>query len=95
VYIARIKSDRGGYAMSEIKSSYEIALKKLEEMGVEDTPNLNEEDRRRIAEIKREYESKIAEKTILLKDTPELPDEISYLKRQRDKKIQDIYSTYS
>ena len=81
--------------MSEIKSSYEIALEKLKDMGVQDTPNLSDEDRRMIAEIKQEYESKIAEKKILLKDAPELPDEISYLKRQREKKIQEIYKDYS
>ena len=76
--------------MSGIKSSYEIAMEKIKKMDIDDTRLLTEEEKNRVAEIRSEYEAKIAEKKILLKDTPELPDEIRFLERERDKKIESL-----
>jgi methenyltetrahydromethanopterin cyclohydrolase len=74
--------------MASLKSSYEIAMEKMNKMGIEESRPLTEEEKKRIAEIKSEYDAKIAEKKILLKDAPELPDEIRFLERERDKKIE-------
>ena len=79
--------------MSGLKSSYEIALEKMNKMGMEESQPLTEEKKKRIAEIRREYDAKIAEKKILRADAPELPDEISFLEREREKKIKSLYAT--
>jgi hypothetical protein len=76
--------------MTKIKSTYEITMEKLSKMGIDDTPSLSEEQRNSIAKIRNEYEAKIAEKKILLKDTEELPGEISFLEREMARKIQNI-----
>ena len=78
--------------MSGIKSSYEIAMEKMEKMGVEDKKPLTEEQKERIASVRCEYDAKIAEKKILLKDEPELPDEIRRLERYRDEKIEKVHN---
>lgn len=78
--------------MSGLKSSYEIALEKMKKMDLEVKP-LAEQDKQHIQQIKDEYAAKIAEKEILLAGQPELPDEISFLQRQRDEKIDHFYRT--
>lgn len=77
--------------MPGIKSSYEIAVEKMKEMGIDETQTLSEEKKRKIEEIKNQYKAKIVEKQILLKDAPELPDEIRFLEYERDKKIKSLY----
>ncbi len=78
--------------MSGIKSSYEAALEKMKKMGMEDSgPCLTDEQKQHVAEIRSEYEAKIAEKKILLANEPELPDEIRFLEQERDRKIDDFY----
>ena len=77
--------------MSGLKSSYEIALEKMKEMEVEEVIKLTEEDKINISNIKNEYEAKIAEKKILLVNEPELNDELSFLVRNRDEKINAYY----
>ena len=77
--------------MSGLKSSYEIALKKMKEMEVDEVIKLTEEDKINISNIKNEYEAKIAEKKILLAGQPELNDELSFLVRKRDEKINAYY----
>ena len=76
--------------MSGIKSSYEIAMEKIKKMGIDDSRSLTENEKNIVAEIRSEYDAKIAEKKILLKDAPELPDEIRFLERERDKKIETL-----
>ena len=76
--------------MSGIKSSYEIAMEKIKKMGIDDSQSLTEEEKTIVAEIRSEYDAKIAEKKILLKDAPELPEEIRFLERERDKKIESL-----
>ena len=77
--------------MSCLKSSYEIALEKMKEMEVDEVIKLTEEDKKNISNIKKEYEAKIAEKKILLAGQPELNDELSFLGRKRDEKINGYY----
>jgi hypothetical protein len=77
--------------MSGLKSSYEIALEKMKEMEVNEVIKLTEEDKINISNIKNEYEAKIAEKKILLVNEPELNDELSFLVRKRDEKINEYY----
>ncbi len=77
--------------MSGLKSSYEIALEKMKEMEVDEVVKLTEEDKINISNIKNEYEAKIAEKKILLVNEPELNDELSFLVRKRDEKINEYY----
>ena len=77
--------------MSGLKSSYEVALEKMKEMEVDEVKKLTEEDKKNILYIKNEYEAKIAEKKILLANEPELNDELSFLLRKRDEKINEYY----
>jgi 5'-deoxynucleotidase YfbR-like HD superfamily hydrolase len=77
--------------MTELKSSYEIALARMKGMGIEESRSLTEEQRQRIAEIKREHEAKAAEKKILLNGAEELAEELRRLEMRRDEKIQAIY----
>ena len=77
--------------MSGLKSSYEIALEKMKEMEVDEVIKLTEEDKKNILNIKNEFEAKIAEKKILLVNEPELNDELSFLVRKRDEKINEYY----
>ena len=77
--------------MSELKSSYEIALARIKDMGIDESTSLTEEQKQRIAEIKRECEAKSAEKKILLNNTEELAEELRRLEMRRDEKIQAIY----
>ena len=77
--------------MSELKSSYEIALARMKGMGIDEGTTLTDEQKQRIAEIKREHEAKAAEKKILLNGTEELAEELRRLEMRRDEKIQAIY----
>lgn len=77
--------------MSALKSSYEIALEKIKGKGINNEIPLSEEQKQRIAEIRRECEAKVAEKRILLKGSEELPDEIRTLEIKRDEKIAAVY----
>ena len=77
--------------MSELKSSYEIALARIKGMGIDERTSLTEEQKQRIAEIKRECEAKAAEKKILLNGTEELAEELRRLELRRDDKIKAIY----
>lgn len=77
--------------MTGIKSSYDIAMEKMKNMGLNDSESsLSTEQKNRVAEIKKEYKAKIAEKEILLKGDPHLYDEIKFLEQERDKKIKAI-----
>lgn len=77
--------------VGKIKSSYEKALEKIERMGIENPKHLTPEQKEAIARIRAEYDSKIAERKILLKDMEELPREIAFLEQERDRKIREIY----
>jgi lipase chaperone LimK len=77
--------------MSELKTSYELALERMKGMGIDDTLSLTDEHKQRIAQIKQECEAKVAENKILMQGAPELPEEIRRLEQRRDEKIEEIY----
>jgi len=77
--------------MSELKSSYELALERMKGMGIDEDLSLTDEQKQRIADIKRECEAKIAENKILMREEPELPEEIRRLEQRRDEKIAAIH----
>ncbi|GAF67215.1 unnamed protein product, partial [marine sediment metagenome] len=53
---------------------------------------LNDDQKRRIAEMRKEYEAKIAEKKILLAGSEELTFELQKLNSAKEEKIKEIYS---
>ena len=60
----------------EMKSAIDLAMEKMKKMnGDEETVSLTEEQKQKIAETRKEYEAKIAEKEIMVKDRlKELPE---------------------
>jgi len=78
--------------MTCLKSSYEITLDKMKNMDIDDVKKLTDADKNKIANIKKEYEAKIAEKKILLSGHAELNNEVSFLTRKRDEKIEEFYN---
>ncbi|MFH0813137.1 MAG: hypothetical protein V2A69_09935 [Pseudomonadota bacterium] len=74
----------------ELKSTLDLVMEKLK--GVEkELPGLTEDQKKRIAEIKRKYEAKIAEAKILIKDKEKLPSEIVKLEEKREEQIKKVY----
>jgi uncharacterized protein YcbK (DUF882 family) len=74
-----------------LKSSKEIAMEKLDRMVGEETRTLTDHQKQRIAEIKRDYEAKVAEKKIMLAGCKELVDELQKLHQERERKIEAVY----
>ena len=74
-----------------LKSAYEAALEKIKTMGIDDAQNLSDAQKNRIAEIRNLYNAKIAEKKILLEHEENMPDEIAFLERERERKIEEVY----
>lgn len=60
----------------EMKTAIDLAMEKLKKMnGDEEAVSLTEEQKQKIAGIRKEYEAKIAEKEIMIKDRlKELPE---------------------
>jgi hypothetical protein len=60
----------------EMKSAIDLAMEKMKKMnGDEEAVSLTEEQKQKIAETRKEYEAKIAEKEIMVKDRlKELPE---------------------
>lgn len=81
--------------MSGIKSSYERALEKMKQMGIEEPEPLSDALKGKIEQIKKEYDAKIAEKRILLKGEENLAAEIQFLERERERKIKELYELKS
>jgi ribonuclease HIII len=74
-----------------LKSAYEAALEKMKTMGIDDARNLSDAQKERIAEINNICDAKIAEKKILLKNEENMPAEIAFLERERERKIEEVY----
>ena len=74
-----------------LKSAYEAALEKMKSMDIDDAQSLTGEQKDRIADIRKLYDAKIAEKKILLENEENLPDEIAFLERERERKIAEVY----
>lgn len=74
----------------ELKSTLDIIM---ERFGGKDGPlPLSEEQRNKIAEIRRIYQAKMAEAKILLKEDENLPRELSRLEREMEEKVERIKS---
>jgi len=74
-----------------LKSAQEIAMEKLDRMVGKETRTLTDDQKQRIAEIKRDYEAKVAEKKIMLAGCKELADELQKLHQERERKIEAVY----
>ncbi|MBN2467962.1 MAG: hypothetical protein JXD19_07400 [Deltaproteobacteria bacterium] len=73
-----------------LKSTLDIVMEKLK--GLEgEPPELNDRQKERIAEIRRECEAKIAEKKILIDDKELLAKEIVALEEKRDRQIAKVH----
>lgn len=74
-----------------LKSTLDVAMGRMKQMIGEEEMNLSDDQKRRIAEIRKEYEAKVAEKKILLAGAEELSIELQKLNREKDEKIQAIH----
>ncbi len=74
-----------------LKSSIDIALERSKRMVGKNEVSLTEKQKQAIAEVKKEYEAKVAEKKILLAGSEELTDELQRLQRNKEEKIRAIY----
>jgi hypothetical protein len=74
-----------------LKSAQEIAMEKLDRMVGGETRILTDDQKQRIAGIKRDYEAKVAEKKIMLAGCKELADELQKLHQERERKIEAVY----
>ena len=75
----------------DLKSALDLAMEKADKMMGEEVSGLNDDQKRRIAETRQEYEAKIAEKKILLAGSEELTFELQKLNNEKEEKIKDIY----
>ena len=76
----------------DLKSTLDLAMEKADKMMGEETPGLNDDQKGRIAETRKEYEAKTAEKKILLAGSEELTLELQKLNIEKEEKIKEIYS---
>ena len=79
------------YMSGELKSTLDVAMGKMKKMMGEEESKLNDDQKIRIAEVRKEYEAKVAEKKILLAGSEELPIELQKLSREKEEKIESIY----
>lgn len=75
----------------EIKSTIDLIMEKLDKEG--DRISLTQAQKEEIAEIRKAFDARIAEKKILLQGEEELEREINRLERERDAKIDKIRSS--
>ena len=75
----------------DLKSTIDVAMEKTNQMIKKETARLTDDQKRRIAEIRREYEAKGAEKKILLAGSEELAAELQKLNRKKEEKIEAVY----
>jgi hypothetical protein len=76
---------------SGLKSSLDVALERMKKIVGEDEPSLSENQKARIAELRKEYSAKVAEKKILLTGSEELTAELKRLEAEKERKIEAIY----
>ena len=58
----------------------------------EEEPSLSDDQKRRIAEITKEYEARAAEKKILLAGNEALTDELQRVIKEKEEKVRAIYA---
>jgi hypothetical protein len=75
-----------------LKSSLDVALERMKKIVGEDEVSLSDDQKRRIAEVKRDYEAKAAEKKILLAGSEELTAELQRVSQEKEEKIKAIYA---
>ena len=76
---------------SGLKSSLDVAMDRMKKIVGDDEPSLSENQKARIAELRKEYAAKVAEKKILLAGSEELRVELKRLEEEKEKKIKAIY----
>lgn len=76
---------------SGLKSSLDVALERMKKIVGEDEVSLTNDQRGRIAEVRNEYEAKVAEKKILLAGSEELTAELKWLEEEKERKVKAIY----
>ncbi len=76
---------------SGLKSSLDVAMDRMKKIVGEDQPSLSENQKARIAEVRKEYAAKVAEKKILLAESEELRVELKRLDGEKEEKIKAIY----
>jgi hypothetical protein len=74
-----------------LKSSLDIAMERMRKIVGEEDLSLNDDQKHRIAEVRKEYEAKAAEKKILLAGTEELTAALQSVFREKEEKIQAIH----
>ena len=76
---------------SGLKSSLDVAMDRMKKIVGDDEPSLSENQKARIAELRKEYAAKVAEKKILLAGSEELTVELKRLEEEKEEKIKAIY----
>ena len=74
-----------------LKSTLDVAMERMKNMVGDEALKLTDDQKTRIAEVKKENEAKIAEKKILLAGCEELVAELQKLKEGREDRIEAIY----
>ncbi len=75
----------------KLKSTLDVAMGRMKQMLGEEEKKLSDDQKRRIAEVRQEYEAKVAEKQILLAGAEELSMELQELNRKKEEKIKAIH----
>jgi hypothetical protein len=75
----------------QLKSTLDVAMGRMKQMFGEKENALTDDQKRRIAEVRKEYEAKVAEKKILLAGAEELSLELQELNREKEQKIKAIH----
>jgi len=75
----------------DLKSTLDVAMEKANQMIGKDQIGLTDDQKKRIAETRKECEAKIAEKKILLAGSEELAAELRKLEEDKEKRIEEIY----
>ena len=75
-----------------LKSSLDIAMERMKKIVGEEEVSLTDDQKIRIAEIRRDYDAKAAEKKILLAGHEELTEELQNVFQEKEEKIRAIYA---
>ena len=75
-----------------LKSSLDIAMERMKKIVGEEEPSLSDDQKKRIAEIRRDYEARAAEKKILLAGSEELIGELERVSKEKEEKIKAVYA---
>jgi hypothetical protein len=75
-----------------LKSSLDIAMARTKGIVGEEAVSLSEDQKIRIADIRREYDAKAAEKKILLAGNEELTAELQKVFQEKEEKIRAVYA---